>query len=220
MADAARMPAVGAPLAAAQTPGGWNAVKVREVSGFRFAAPADAKSLVRLIRSAYRGESSRQGWTSEADLVGGDRISAEQVLAMIEGSNSIMLVFDEGDSIIACCHVEDRGGNVAYFGTFAVAPTEQGIGLGRRVLAEAERSAVTRFGSAVLELAVLAQQEKLIAWYERLGFSRSGETRPFPADPEFARALRNDLHFVVLSKNLAEPAAGVDNSSTSAQASS
>lgn len=188
------------------------------MSGFRLAALADVESLVRLIRSAYRGESSRQGWTSEADLVGGDRISAEQVLAMIEEPNSIMLVFDEGNSIIACCHVEDRGGNLAYFGTFAVAPTEQGVGLGRRVMAEAERSAVLRFGSAVLELAVLAQQEKLIAWYERLGFSRSGETRPFPADPEFARPLHNDLYFVVLSKNLAELATDVDNSSTSAQA--
>jgi ribosomal protein S18 acetylase RimI-like enzyme len=190
----------------------------QQVSGFRLAAPADVESLVELIRSAYRGESSRQGWTSEADLVGGDRISAEQVLAVIEGPNSIMLVFDEGKSIIACCHVEDRGSNLAYFGTFAVAPTAQGIGLGRRLMAEAERSAVLTFGSTVLELAVLAQQEKLIAWYERLGFLRSGETRPFPADPEFARPLRNDLYFVVLSKNLTALATGVDSSSTSAPA--
>jgi ribosomal protein S18 acetylase RimI-like enzyme len=188
------------------------------MSGFRLATPADTESLVRLIRSAYRGESSRQGWTSEADLVGGDRISAKQVLAMIEGPNSIMLVFDEGSHIIACCHLEDHGSNLAYFGTFAVAPTEQGMGLGRRVLAEAERSSILRFGSAVLELAVLAQQEKLIAWYERLGFSRSGEIRSFPADPEFARPLRNDLYFVVLSKNLAGLATGVDDSSTSAKA--
>jgi ribosomal protein S18 acetylase RimI-like enzyme len=187
------------------------------VSGFRLAAPDDVDSLVRLIRSAYRGESSRQGWTSEADLVGGDRINAEQVLAMINGSNSIMLVFDEESSIIACCHVEDRGNRLAYFGTFAVAPTAQGVGLGRRVMAEAERSAFLTFGSAVLELAVLAQQEKLIAWYERLGFLGSGETRPFPADPEFARPLRDDLYFVILSKNLAELEIDVDNSSKSAQ---
>jgi ribosomal protein S18 acetylase RimI-like enzyme len=185
------------------------------VSGFRPGAPADAESLVQLIRSAYRGESSRQGWTSEADLVGGDRINVEQVLASIEGPNSFMLVRDDGNSIIACCHVEDRGSNLAYFGTFAVAPTEQGVGLGRRMLAEAERSAVLRFGSTVLELTVLAQQEKLLAWYERLGFSRSGETRPFPADPQFARPLRNDLYFVVLSKNLAEPVLDVDNESFS-----
>jgi len=188
------------------------------VSGFRLAVPADTERLVQLVRSAYRGESSRQGWTSEADLVGGDRINAKQVLAMIEGANSLMLVFDDGNSIIACCHVEDRGGNLAYFGTFAVAPTEQGIGLGRRMLAEAERLAVLRFGSAVLELAVLAQQEKLLAWYERLGFSRSGETRPFPADPQFARPLRNDLYFVVLSKNLAEPPLDVDNNPEPVQA--
>lgn len=186
------------------------------MNGLRFAVPADVESLVRLIRSAYRGESSRQGWTSEVDLVGGDRINAEQVLTMINGPDSIMLVFDKGSSIIACCHVEDRGSNLAYFGTFAVSPAAQGAGLGRRVMAQAEQSAVLEFGSAVLELAVLAQQEKLIAWYERLGFSRTGETRPFPADPEFARPLRNDLHFVILSKNLTQLTTGVDNSSTSA----
>jgi ribosomal protein S18 acetylase RimI-like enzyme len=176
----------------------------QQVSGFRRAAPVDVESLVQLIRSAYRGESSRQGWTSESDLVGGDRISAEQTLALIEGPNSMMLVFGEENTIIACCHVEDRGSSLAYFGTFAVAPTAQGTGLGRRVMAEAERSAVLTFKSTVLELTVLAQQENLIAWYERLGFSRSGETREFPADAEFARPLRDDLYFVVLTKSLAE----------------
>lgn len=73
----------------------------RSVPKFRLATPADAESLVLLIRSAYRGESSRQGWTSEADLVEGDRINAEQVLARIEEPNSVMLVFDEGKELAA-----------------------------------------------------------------------------------------------------------------------
>lgn len=176
------------------------------MSGFRLAVPADADRLVELIRSAYRGEASRQGWASEADLVGGDRISVEQVLSMIGGPSSVMLVLDEENGIIACCQLEDRGNSLAYFGTFAVSPAAQGAGLGRRLMAEAERQAVRRFGSAVLEMTVLAQQEMLVAWYERLGFRRTGETRPFPADQAHARPLHGDLHFVVLAKSLAGPA--------------
>ena len=173
------------------------------MTGCRLAVPADAERLAALIRTAYRGEASRQGWTSEVDLVGGDRINVEQVRSLIEGPSSMMLVLGEENGIIACCQVEDRGDSLAYFGTFAVSPAAQGAGLGRRLMAEAERHAALTFGSAELEMTVLAQQEMLIAWYERLGFRRTGETRPFPADETFARPLRDDLHFVVLAKSLA-----------------
>jgi ribosomal protein S18 acetylase RimI-like enzyme len=170
--------------------------------GFRLAVPADAAALVALIRSAYRGEASRAGWTTEADLVGGDRIDAGQVLAMIGGPRSMLIVLDGEDGLTACCQLEDRGGGVAYFGTFAVSPAAQGGGIGRRVMTEAERQATGRFGATTLEMTVLAQQDKLIAWYERLGFGRTGETRPFPADGTYAKPLRDDLYFVVLAKPL------------------
>jgi ribosomal protein S18 acetylase RimI-like enzyme len=169
---------------------------------FRLAVPADAEALVTLIRSAYRGESSRQGWTSEADLVDGDRIDADQVRAIISGPRSVLIVSDGMDGPVACCQVEDRGGGVAYFGTFAVEPAAQGGGIGRQVMAEAERQAVARFGASVLEMTVLAPQDKLIGWYERLGFRPTGEQRPFPADPTFARPKRGGLYFVVLAKPL------------------
>jgi ribosomal protein S18 acetylase RimI-like enzyme len=170
--------------------------------GFRLAVPADAGALVALIRSAYRGETSRAGWTTEADLVSGDRIDAAQVLAMIGGPGSVLIVLDGGDGPTACCQLEDRGAGVAYFGTFAVSPAAQGGGIGRRLMAEAERLAVGRYAATSLEMTVLAQQDKLIAWYERLGFRRTGETRPFPADGKYARPLHDDLYFVVLAKPL------------------
>ena len=72
------------------------------------AAPSDTEGIVELIRSAYRGDASRQGWTSEADLVEGERINAEQVLAMIRGQASRMLVLDTDEGIVACCALEDR----------------------------------------------------------------------------------------------------------------
>jgi ribosomal protein S18 acetylase RimI-like enzyme len=171
--------------------------------GFRLAIPADAEALVALIRSAYRGDTSRAGWTTEADLVSGDRIDAGQVLAMIGGPRSVLIVLDGEDGLTACCQLEDRGGGVTYFGTFAVSPAGQGGGIGRRLMAEAERQALTRYGATILEMTVLAQQVKLIGWYERLGFRRTGETRPFPADGTYARPLRDDLYFVVLAKPLA-----------------
>jgi ribosomal protein S18 acetylase RimI-like enzyme len=170
--------------------------------GFRLAIPADAEALVALIRSAYRGDTSRAGWTTEADLVSGDRIDAGQVLAMIGGPRSVLIVLDGEDGLTACCQLEDRGGGVTYFGTFAVSPAGQGGGTGRRLMAEAERQALTRYGATILEMTVLAQQVKLIGWYERLGFRRTGETRPFPADGTYARPLRDDLYFVVLAKPL------------------
>jgi len=169
---------------------------------FRVAAPADAERLVDLIRSAYRGDASRQGWTSEADLVEGERISAEQVLGIIRGQATRMLVLDADDGVVACCALEDQGGGRAYFGTFAVSPARQAAGLGRHLITRAEREACHVFGARVLEITVLAQQELLISWYERLGFRRTGETRPFPADGKFARPLRDGLHFVVLVKQL------------------
>jgi ribosomal protein S18 acetylase RimI-like enzyme len=168
----------------------------------RPARPGDADVLTDLIRSAYRGQDSRAGWTSEADLVEGERISRDQVLAMISAGGSVLLVGEDAGQIVACCQLRNEGAGLAYFGTFAVSPQAQGAGLGRRLMAEAERQAVAAFAATRLEMTVLAQQDKLIAYYERRGFRRTSETRPFPADPRYARPLRDDLYFAVLEKPL------------------
>ena len=171
----------------------------------RLAVSADAERLVELVRSAYRGEASRRGWASEAHLVAGDRINTAQVLDTINGPSSLILVLDDASDIEACCQLEDRGDGLVYFGTFAVSPYLQGYGVGGRLIAEAERQAILTFGANVLEITVLAQQEKLMAWYERLGFKRTGENRLFPADETLALPLRDDLYFVVLRKKLVGP---------------
>ena len=169
----------------------------------RLARPADADALTELIRSAYRGKTSQTGWTSEADLVEGERISPDQVRDMIGRGGSLMLAGENEAGIVACCQLENRGSGLAYFGTFAVSPDDQGAGLGRQLMAAAEHQAITAFAASRLEMTVLAQQDKLIAYYERRGFRRTGETRPFPDHPRYARPLRDDLYFVVLVKDLA-----------------
>lgn len=171
-------------------------------SVFRNATVADAKVLVDLIRSAYRGETSQQGWASEADFVGGDRIDQSGVCNLIAAPNSMILILADGMSVVACCQLEDRGGGIVYFGTFAVDPGAQARGVGRRVLAEAERIAKTRYGATALEISVLAPQNQLISYYERQGFHRTGKTGPFPSDPIFARPLVDNLYFVLLEKDL------------------
>lgn len=107
---------------------------------FRNATVADAPVLVDLIRSAYRGQASEQGWTSEAEFVGGDRIDESGVCEVILAPGSMMSFLTDGMRVVACCRLQDRGRGVDYFGTFAVDPGVPARGVGRRVLAEADGS--------------------------------------------------------------------------------
>jgi ribosomal protein S18 acetylase RimI-like enzyme len=169
---------------------------------FRTAGPADVPTLVDLVESAYRGERSRAGWTHEADLLGGQRTDPELVSAAVADPAGAVLVAEDGGQIVACCQLERRDGYV-YFGMFAVAPTRQGGGLGRLVLAEAERFAQARWGAGELRMTVITQREDLIAWYVRRGYTRTGELSPFPyGDERFGLPLRPDLAFETLTKKL------------------
>ncbi|MFD0776789.1 GNAT family N-acetyltransferase, partial [Streptomonospora algeriensis] len=102
-----------------------------------------------------------------------------------------------------CCELADGGDGSAYFGMFAVQPDAQGGGLGRRVLAEAERIAAEELDSATMRMTVLRQRADLIAWYERRGYRRTGETVPFPyGDERFGLPKREDLVLEELAKPL------------------
>jgi ribosomal protein S18 acetylase RimI-like enzyme len=170
---------------------------------FRPATPDDVPALVALIQSAYRGESSRAGWTTEADLLEGQRTDPEGVLAVIAGTDSRLVAVESDGGLVACCQVEHRGG-YAYFGMFAVRPALQGAGLGGLVLAEAERFAREEWKAAEMHMTVISAREDLIAWYVRRGYRRTGETRPFPyGDERFGLPRREDLEFELLTKKLA-----------------
>ncbi|MEU0739807.1 GNAT family N-acetyltransferase [Streptomyces sp. NPDC006134] len=169
---------------------------------FRDAAAADVDELVALIESAYRGESSRAGWTTEADLLQGQRTDPEGVLGVIESPGSRLLTVERDGRIVACCQLEHRG-SYAYFGMFAVSPVLQGAGLGKTVIAEAERQARETWGVTEMRMTVISVREDLIAWYERRGYRRTGRTTPFPyGDERFGIPLRDDLRFELLVKPL------------------
>ena len=172
---------------------------------FRDATLADVDALVELIESAYRGDSSRGGWTTEADLLHGQRTDAAGVRAVVEDPASRILVAERDGVLVACCQLEEKGGadgSAGYFGMFAVRPEEQGSGVGKLMLAEAERI-VRAWGATELHMTVIVQREELIAYYVRRGYRRTGSLSPFPyGDERFGLPQRDDLAFELLIKTL------------------
>jgi ribosomal protein S18 acetylase RimI-like enzyme len=172
---------------------------------FRFAQAGDVPAIVGLVESAYRGEASLAGWTSEAHLLDGQRTDAAAVSAVLDRLGSVMLLAEAGGELVGCCQLERRQEGEAYFGMFSVRPGRQGRGWGGAILAEAERVARERWSAGTMAMSVLAQRPDLIAWYERRGYRRTGQTRPFPyGDERFGVPKRPDLSFAVLAKALAD----------------
>lgn len=173
-----------------------------EVLRFRGATEADVPHIVALIESAYRGDSSRAGWTTEADLLHGQRTDPEMVASLVTASGGALLVAMSEGSIVACCQLENRGDG-AYFGLFAVSPAAQGGGLGKQVIAYAERYAAAQWSCRRMEMTVLRQRTDLIAFYERRGYHDTGIRSPFPyGDARFGIPQRDDLEFTLLDKVL------------------
>ncbi|WP_314219298.1 GNAT family N-acetyltransferase [Streptomyces zaehneri] len=169
---------------------------------FRDAVDADVDALVALVESAYRGDASRAGWTTEADILQGQRTDPDGVRAVIKASDSRLLTVEQQGRIVACCQLEHRGDH-AYFGMFAVSPAVQGGGLGKTVMAEAERQARENWGVTEMHMTVISVREDLIAWYERRGYRRTGRMTPFPyGDERFGIPQRDDLRFELLVKEL------------------
>jgi ribosomal protein S18 acetylase RimI-like enzyme len=169
----------------------------------RPAVDADVDAVVALVESAYRGAASRAGWTTEADLLGGQRTDVTEVSSSVRDEDSRVLVAEVDGTIVGCCRLTRSRGPAASFGLFAVRPELQGRGLGRSILAEAERVARDEWGADELRMQVIRQREDLLAWYRRLGYVETGSTVPFPyGDERFGRPLRPDLEFVVLSRSL------------------
>ena len=175
---------------------------------FRSATLADAPALAALVNSAYRGDSSRAGWTTEADLLGGQRTDAAKLADVIaRGDSCVRLAFTA--SLTACVHIEKilRASEPdaalgAYVGMMTVAPTAQASGIGRQLLAHAEAFARDEWGARFAEMTVISARHELIDWYVRRGYARTGEHRAFPADDPRFGIPKVPLEFIVLRKSL------------------
>ena len=169
---------------------------------FRTATHDDIPALLALVTSAYRGQASRAGWTTEADILDGQRVDADGLRADLEAPRSVILVAEHGGTIVGCCHLADENGH-GYFGMFAVAPQQQGSGLGKQLMAQAERFVQQERGLSTMQMTVIDCRAELIAFYQRRGYVRTGITQPFPyGDARFGLPKRDDLRFEILEKTL------------------
>lgn len=172
---------------------------------FRTANVDDVGSIVALVESAYRGDASRQGWTTEADFLDGRRTGADEVVESIQRARSVILLAErsgatEESQLVACAHVADEAG-AGYFGMFSVRPELQGNGVGKQLLARAERLVFNDWKLPVMRMTVIDIRDELIAFYERRGYRRTGIHQPFPyGDARFGLPKRDDLRFEVLEK--------------------
>jgi ribosomal protein S18 acetylase RimI-like enzyme len=169
---------------------------------FRPATLADTDAVVTLVESAYRGDASRVGWTTEADFLDGRRTGGDDIAAILARPQSRLLLAEADGELVACAHVAVEEG-AGYFGMFSVSPGLQGGGVGKLVLAEAERIAREEWNCPAMRMTVIDIRDELIAFYERRGYRRTGIKKPFPyGDARFGLPKRDDLRFEVLEKPL------------------
>lgn len=168
----------------------------------RRANAADIPALHHLVESAYRGVASRSGWTTEADLLDGQRTDQDALATLIADPNERIMVWERAGELIGCYQLTLHGDG-ATFGMYAVSPIRQNAGYGKVLLAHAESTCVTEWGVDVLRMHVLRQRTELLEYYFRRGYTDTGRTERFPyGNPRFGFPKRTDLEFLVLEKRL------------------
>jgi GNAT superfamily N-acetyltransferase len=165
-------------------------VELNGPAAVRTAGPADVAAIAALVNTAY---------AVEAFFVKGPRVAEDEVRHHLE--TGAFLLAGKPPVLAGCVYVEPRGA-IGYFGLLSVAPTLQGRGLGRRLVAAAEES-LRAAGCREVQILVVNLREELLSFYGRLGYVEAG-TEPFPKS-ESGR-LTSPCHFVVMRKSLAAPA--------------
>jgi len=165
------------------------------------AIPDDIPELVVLINSAYRGEASRKGWTTEADLITGEIRTDESDLEMqINQPGALMFkCTNENKEITGCVYLKIKDEKL-YLGLLTVLPEKQGLGIGKILLRFAEKHA-RQNQCRYIQMYVIDLRFELIEWYEKHGYSTTGKIKPFPSEAGFGKPTR-PLALVELEKRL------------------
>jgi ribosomal protein S18 acetylase RimI-like enzyme len=168
------------------------------------AVEADYPAIIDLANLAYRGTGPSASWNIE-DFIEGQRLNESLLredLAAKPHAHLLTYRDDLDGPLLGTVWLDPAKDGVWYLGLLTIHPELQQRKLGRALLAAAEDFARQR-GARKIQMTVVNVRDILIAWYERRGYTVTEETRPFPYNDErFGRPLRDDLHFVVLEKNL------------------
>lgn len=161
----------------------------------------DIDSLVSLMDSAYRGENSKQGWTSEANLfIGNKRTDETTVANLLKKPGAVFLKYLNEEGKLEGCVLLNKKDNRIYLGMFSVSPSAQGKGIGKKMLAAADDYARKHNCSSIF-MTVITVREELIAWYEKNGYKKTGKILPFPVDERYGIPTQ-PLEMLVLEKHL------------------
>ncbi len=171
------------------------------MSPIRRANIEDISKIVKLVESVYRGEAATKGWTSESDILDGQRTDAQMIREMIEEPESLLFVIDhDKDTLAASVHLKKES-NFGYVGMVSVSTAVQNQGVGKKLLLFCEEQ-IRSWGFGLAKITVIHSRLELIAWYERFGYVRNGVSQPFPEDPRFGRPKVAGLKLVELEKIL------------------
>lgn len=154
---------------------------------FYKAEPVDAASVADLINICFRGEASRKGWTTEADILEGVRTTSSEIANIIRRNDAFVLIGVLNDEIVAaaCCERQVIAGKqTAHFGKISVKPTLQNKGHGKDLIYAAEAMTTREWRVLGFHMSVISLRHELIEFYERLGYERTGEFAAFPENPD------------------------------------
>ena len=166
---------------------------------FGKATKEDVQAINKLVNSAYRGETAKQGWTHESDLLTGIRIDEEELLRLMSHKGTSIIKYTEKDEMLACMLLEQQD-DFYYLGMLTVSPSLQNKGIGKQLLDFAEKEA-KKTGISTIKMTVISTREELINWYKRRGYNDTGIKKPFPADSsKFGQPLI-PLEFIVMEKH-------------------
>jgi GNAT superfamily N-acetyltransferase len=166
------------------------------------ARPEDVGLITGLVNSAYRGDSSRAGWTSEADLFDGPRTDENEIRRLINSHESMLLLCMEATELVGSVLLRKKGA-CGYLGMLVIRPRLQGAGIGSRLMAAAEFAARDAWNITKMSMTVIGCRHELIAFYQRRGYRRTGQIESLPLGSLSVPRV-SDLELEVLEKDLAE----------------
>jgi ribosomal protein S18 acetylase RimI-like enzyme len=175
------------------------------------ATESDHAAIIDLVNLAFRGKGSTASWNIESGIIEGERITESLLredLAAKPEAHLLIYRDDPTGPLLGNVWLDPGKDGVWYLGLLTVDPNLQNRHLGRTLLTAAEDFA-NAHGAHQMRMTVVNVRDTLIDWYQRRGYTLTGETKPFPyGDDRFGKPLRNDLHFVVLQKNLSSQEKG------------
>jgi len=159
----------------------------------------DVPELVALINSAYRGEASKKGWTTEAYLLEGElRTDIPTLTSLMNNPKAVVLKYLTTDNVISGSVYLEKKERGLYLGMLSVSPQLQARGIGKQLMFAAEHFAKENNCRSIF-MNVISVRQELIVWYEKLQYQKTGETKPLPAGTRFG-APTQPLEFAIMEK--------------------